>query len=162
MKLKSLNELYIHELKDLYSAEKQLVEALPKMANAASSPDLKRAFEHHLEETKIHLERVHELLRQLNENPGNLVCKGMEGLIEEGSEVIKEGERPVKDAAMIAAAQRVEHYEMAGYGAARTHAHLLGHDDAAHILQQTLDEEGEANKKLTKLAESGINKKPQP
>ena len=162
MKLNSLEDLFIHELKDLYSAEKQLTEALPKMVEAANTPALQDAFNAHLKETETHLERVHQILQKLNVNPGNAKCDAMEGLIEEGEEIINmKADADVKDAALIGAAQRVEHYEMAGYGTARTFALRLGHIDAADLLQQTLDEEGEANMKLTSLAENGINEKAQ-
>jgi len=154
----SLKKLYIDELRDLYSAETQLVKALPKMAKKASSPELKQAFEDHLEETKGHVNRLEEIFEELEEKPTGKTCKGMKGLIEEGEEVIdKNGDEAVLDAALIGAAQRVEHYEMAGYGTARTFATHLGEDNAADLLQETLDEEGEADKKLTEIAEEGIN-----
>lgn len=154
--MKNLQELFIHELKDLYSAEKQLIEALPKMAQAASTPDLKRGFEAHLEQTKTHAQRIEQIFDEFGRKPGGVKCKGMEGLIKEGQEVIKEDADPaVKDAALIAAAQRVEHYEMAGYGTARTFAKHLGNNTAAQLLQQTLDEEGATDKQLTMLAENG-------
>ena len=156
MQLNSLQDLFVHELKDLYSAEKQIVEALPNMVQAASSSELQEAFSHHLELTKTHLERVHEILRELDINPGNAKCEAMEGLLKEGEEIINtKAKADVKAAALITAAQRVEHYEMAGYGALRTYAEHLGYKDAAKLLQTTLDEEGEADKKLTKLAEGG-------
>jgi ferritin-like metal-binding protein YciE len=162
MNLNSLHDLYIHELKDLYSAEKQLVEALPKMAQAASSTQLRKAFENHLEQTKKHQDTVHKILNQLEINPGSTKCAAMEGLIEEGSDIIKEkADAAVKDAALITSAQRVEHYEMAGYGAARNYAMQLDYMDAAEMLQKILDQEGEANKLLTNLAEEGINQKAQ-
>jgi ferritin-like metal-binding protein YciE len=158
MKLESLRELLVDELKDLYSAENQLVKALPKMAKAAASPELKAAFEEHLEETKGQVDRLVTIFEQLEGSPKGKKCKAMEGLIEEGSEVIEaEGEDSVKDAALICAAQKVEHYEMAGYGCARTFATLLGLDEVADLLQETLDEEGNADKKLTELAETVIN-----
>lgn len=158
MKLKSLQDLFADEIKDLYSAETQIVKALPKMAKAASSSELKEAFEEHLEQTKEHVERLEEICEKLDLNPKGKKCKAMQGLIEEGVEIISEGGEPmVLDAALIAAAQRVEHYEMAGYGCARTFANQLGHEDVAAILQQTLDEEGEADKKLTQIAESEVN-----
>ena len=158
MKLESLQELLVDELKDLYSAETQLVKALPKMAKAASSPELKAAFEEHLEETKGQVDRLVTIFEQLEGSPKGKKCKAMEGLIEEGSEVIEaEGEDSVKDAALICAAQKVEHYEMAGYGCARTFATLLGLNEVADLLQETLDEEGNADKKLTELAETVIN-----
>jgi ferritin-like metal-binding protein YciE len=158
MKMKTLQDLFADEIKDLYSAETQIVKALPKMAKAASSSELKEAFEEHLEQTKGHVERLEEICEKLDLNPKGKKCKGMQGLLEEGSEIISEGGDPmVLDAALIAAAQRVEHYEMAGYGCARTFASILGHEDASSILQETLDEEGEADKKLTQIAESEIN-----
>lgn len=158
MKLRSLQELYVEELKDLYSAESQLLTALPKMAKAASAPQLNKAFKDHLKETEGQVRRLETIFEKLGTSPKGKKCKAMEGLIEEGKETISEdGDPSIKDAALIAAAQRVEHYEMAGYGCARTYARLLGHDDAADLLQETLDEEGSADKKLTKLAETVIN-----
>lgn len=155
--MNSLQSLFVHELKDLYSAEKQILEALPKMARAASSPDLKKAFEHHLEQSRTHVDRLTSVLQDMGENPGNKKCTGMEGLIEEGSEIIKgNGDSATKDAALIAAAQKVEHYEIAGYGTLQTYAKMLGHTQAASTLQKTLNEEGETDKKLTKLAEGGM------
>lgn len=157
MNLDSLHDVYVHELKDLYSAEKQITEALPKMVQAASDQSLKDAFAHHLDQTQTHLQRVRQILDDLDENPGNVKCDGMEGLLKEGQHIIKtSGARVAKDAALIAAAQRVEHYEIAAYGAARAHAKMLGYAEAASTLQQTLDEEGAADKKLTKLAEGGL------
>jgi ferritin-like metal-binding protein YciE len=158
MSMDSLKKLYIDELKDLYSAETQLVKALPKMAKKATAPELKKAFQDHLEETKGHVERLEEIFEELEEKPTGKTCKGMKGLIEEGQEVIDEdGDEAVLDAALIGAAQRVEHYEIAGYGVARTFATHLGEDDAADLLQETLDEEGEADKLLTQIAEEDIN-----
>jgi ferritin-like metal-binding protein YciE len=158
MAMKTLQDLFVHELKDLYSAEKQLTEALPKMAKAAHAPELKNAFTMHLEETQKQLERVHGLLQELGENPGRKKCTAMEGLIEEGAHVIKEKAAPaVKDAALIAAAQRVEHYEISGYGTARAFAETLGHKQAAKILDQILDEESATNEKLNTLATGQIN-----
>ncbi len=158
MSMDSLKKLYIDELKDLYSAETQLVKALPKMAKKASAPELKQAFQDHLDETKVHVERLEEIFGELEEKPTGKTCKGMKGLIEEGEEVIdEEGDEAVLDAALIGAAQRVEHYEIAGYGVVRTFATILGEDDAADLLQETLDEEGEADKKLTQIAEEDIN-----
>jgi ferritin-like metal-binding protein YciE len=158
MALDSLHDLYVNELKDLYNAENQLVKALPKMAKAASNPDLKAAIEEHLEVTRKQVERLERVFEGLGVSPKGKKCKAMEGLIEEGKEVMEEdGEEAVIDAALIAAAQRVEHYEMAGYGCVRTFARLLGYEEAARLLQETLDEEGEADKKLTELAETGIN-----
>jgi len=158
MKLKSLSALFHHELKDLYSAEKQLVEALPKMAEAATNEQLKAGFEEHLEQTKGHVERLETIAKDLDIALGGHKCAAMEGLIEEGSELLEEEAEPaVLDAALIGAAQRVEHYEMAGYGTARTLAEVLGYDEAVDLLQQTLDEERETDEKLTELAESSVN-----
>jgi ferritin-like metal-binding protein YciE len=158
MKLRSLQDLYLQELKDLYSAESQLLSALPKMAKAASAPQLSKAFKDHLTETEGQVRRLETIFEKLGTSPKGKKCKAMEGLIEEGNETISEDADPaIKDAALIAAAQRVEHYEMAGYGCVRTYARLLGHDDAAEMLQETLDEEASADKKLTKLAETVIN-----
>ena len=150
--------MLVHELKDLHSAESQLVKALPKMAKAASHPQLKKAFEDHLAETKIHLERLDTIFGGLDYAASGHHCNGMEGLLEEGKDMISEdAPDDVKDAGLIAAAQRVEHYEMAGYGCARTFARLLGMNEVADTLQKTMDEEGAADKKLTKLAETTIN-----
>jgi ferritin-like metal-binding protein YciE len=158
MALNSLHDLYVNELKDLYSAENQLLKALPKMAKAATAPELRSAIEEHLEVTKGQVERLETIFKDLDESPKGKKCKAMEGLVEEGKEVMEEDAQPaVRDAALIAAAQRVEHYEMAGYGCVRTFANLLGYTEAAELLQETLDEEGEADKKLTELAESIIN-----
>ncbi|MES2466404.1 MAG: ferritin-like domain-containing protein [Verrucomicrobiota bacterium] len=158
MKLATLKDLYIHELKDLYSAEKQLLKALPNMAKAATAPDLRAGFEAHLEETKVHVTRLEEVLAALGSGTRGPKCKGMEGLIEEGSSMIEEEADPeVRDAGLIAAAQKVEHYEIAGYGCVRTYAELLGDTEAAKILQTTLDEEGATDKKLTHLAETVFN-----
>jgi ferritin-like metal-binding protein YciE len=152
-KTSTLEDLYVDELRDLYSAENQLVKALPKMAKAANSEDLKAGFEEHLKQTEGHVERLEKIFDELDKSPKGKKCKAMEGLVEEGSEVIEEEMTPeVKDAALIAAGQRVEHYEMAGYGTVRTYAELLGYSEAAELLQSTLDEEGDTNKKLTKLA----------
>ena len=156
--MKSLQDLFVHELKDLYSAEKQLTEAIPKMAEAATAPELRDAFAAHLKETEMQLERVHDLLQQFDANPGSTKCDAMEGLIEEGSHVIKsKAPGQIKDAALIAAAQRVEHYEMSGYGTARAFAKALGHNDAAKVLDAILDEESGRNEKLNKLAMQKIN-----
>jgi ferritin-like metal-binding protein YciE len=158
MKLETLDDLYVHELRDLYSAENQLVKALPKMAKAASNPQLQEAFEEHLEQTRGHVERLEKIFDELDVSPRGKKCAGMEGLIDEGKEMLEEDASPeVLDAALIAAAQRVEHYEIAGYGTARTYARMLGHDRAAKLLQETLDEEGETDKKLTELAENIVN-----
>jgi ferritin-like metal-binding protein YciE len=153
MKLESLRDLFVDELKDLYSAEHQLLKALPKMAKAATATDLKRAFESHLKETKGQVERLEQVFASLEVSPRGKKCKAMEGLVEEGAELMKEDADPdVMDAGLIAAAQRVEHYEMAGYGCVRTYAQLLGETKAATLLQKTLDEEGAADKKLTQIA----------
>jgi ferritin-like metal-binding protein YciE len=158
MSLDSLHNLYVDELKDLYSAENQLLKALPRMAKAASAPQLKAAFLEHLEVTKGQVARLEKIFESLGGSPKGKKCKAMEGLVEEGKEIIEEkGVPAVVDAALIAAAQRVEHYEMAGYGCVRTFAKLLGYEPAVKLLQATLDEEGEADKKLTKLAETVIN-----
>ena len=156
-RLNNLEDLFVHELHDLYSAEQQIIAALPKMANAASSPDLRQAFEQHLRQTRNHVARLDEIFASLNVSGNGHKCRGMQGLIEEGEQVMKmDGDASVKDAALIASAQRVEHYEIAGYGTARTFAEQLNHDDVADLLQETLDEEGDTNKKLTKLAEGGF------
>jgi ferritin-like metal-binding protein YciE len=158
MELDTLKDLYVEELKDLYSAEKQLVKALPKMAKAAKSPKLQAAFKTHLRQTAEHAARLEKICSELGVSPRGKKCVGMEGLIEEGSELIKEEPDPdVLDAGLISAAQHVEHYEMAGYGTVRTYARQLGFDDQADLLQQTLNEEGETDHLLTALAESGIN-----
>ncbi|MFL5339122.1 MAG: ferritin-like domain-containing protein [Gemmataceae bacterium] len=158
MKMKSLQDLYIDCLRDLHSAEAQLVKALPKMAKAASSPDLQQAFTDHLEETRGHVERLDQIFKKLGKRGTGKKCAAMEGLIEEGKELLEvEAEPDVLDAGLIGAAQKVEHYEMAAYGTARTWARQLGDHEAADLLQQTLDEEGAADKKLTELAESGVN-----
>jgi ferritin-like metal-binding protein YciE len=158
MELDTLKDLYIEEIKDLYSAEKQLVKALPKMAKAANTPELQKAFRTHLKQTAQHAARLEQICQELDVSPRGKKCVGMEGLIEEGSELIKEGPDPdVLDAGLIAAAQHVEHYEIAGYGTVRTYARQLGLDNHASLLQQTLDEEGATDQLLTELAESGIN-----
>lgn len=158
MAIETLRDLFVQEIKDLYSAENQLLKALPKMAKAATSPELKEAFEDHLAETEIHVSRLEKVCETLNFSPKGKKCAAMEGLIEEGSEIVSmKGNPAVKDAALIAAAQRVEHYEMAGYGCVRTFANQLGYNAEAEILQETLDEEGNTDKRLTELAESMIN-----
>jgi ferritin-like metal-binding protein YciE len=158
VKLDSLQKLYVEELKDLYSAENQILKALPKMAKAATSPELQSAFKQHLEETKGQVQRLEQIFEALGKSPKGKTCKAMEGLVEEGAELMGEDADPeVLDAGLIAAAQRVEHYEIAGYGTVRTYAQLLGHQEAADLLQQTLDEEGLTDKKLTQLAETLIN-----
>jgi ferritin-like metal-binding protein YciE len=149
---KTLKELYIDELKDLYSAENQLVKALPKMAKAATSPELRAGFEEHLEQTKGHVQRLETIFNELGESPKGKKCKGMEGLIEEGSEAIGEYEVEVLDAALIGAAQRVEHYEMAGYGTVSAFAKELGESEHVSLLNKTLEEEKETDEKLTELS----------
>ena len=153
MSVKTMDELLLDELKDLYSAEKQITKALPKMAKAAVSPDLKKAFETHLEETQGHIERLDKIFETLGKSPRGKVCHGMEGLLEEGSEVMEEAEKGgVRDAALISAAQRVEHYEMAGYGSVREYASLLGQKQIASLLDETLEEEKATDEKLTGIA----------
>src|SRR5689334_16437635 len=156
MELKTLDDVLETELKDLYSAEKQLVEALPDIAQAASSKDLTQAINEHLEETRGHVKRLEEVFEAIGIQPESEHCDGMEGLISEGSEVA-EGDGDARDAALIGAAQRVEHYEIAAYGTARTLARQLGHTDAAKLLGETLDEESAADEKLTKIAEKSVN-----
>jgi ferritin-like metal-binding protein YciE len=159
VQLNSLKDLFVEQLRDLYSAETQLVEALPKMASAASHDELPQAFEHHLDETRGHVDRLREIFGQLGTTPGSETCEAMKGLIAEGEEVVKaQGDSAVKDAALIAAAQRVEHYEIAGYGTVRTFADDLDLGDARDLLDQTLDEESSADKLLTKLATGGMLK----
>jgi ferritin-like metal-binding protein YciE len=155
MKLESLEDLFLDELKDLYNAETQLTKALPKMAKAAASDELRTAFENHLTETEKQIERLEQIFEELGASPKGKKCKAMVGLIEEGKEMIDtDGEDAVKDAALIAAAQKVEHYEIAGYGTVRTYARLLGKDDAANLLQETLDEEAATDEKLTEIAQN--------
>jgi ferritin-like metal-binding protein YciE len=150
----TLKDLYVDELKDLYDAEHQIIKALPKMIEAASSEELQSALTEHLEITRTQAERIEQIFESMGEKAKAKKCKGMEGVIKEGSEVIEENDdEQVRDAGIIAAAQRVEHYEMAGYGTARTYATLLGEDEAAELLEQTLNEEKEADEKLSQLAE---------
>jgi ferritin-like metal-binding protein YciE len=158
MKLESLRELYVQELKDLYSAENQILKALPKMIDAATAPALKAGFAEHLDQTKGHVARLEQIFENLGEGPRGKHCRGMEGVISEGEELIKQ--RPsasVLDAGLISAAQHVEHYEIAGYGTCRTYAELLKDDKARDLLQQTLMEEEQTDKKLTQLAQKEIN-----
>ena len=158
MALESLQELYVEQLKDLHSAEEQIIEALPKMIEKASHAELRQAFEAHLRQTREQLRRLDQIGQRAGQKLTGHKCKGMAGLLEEGEETLKErADSDVLDAALIAAAQRVEHYEMAGYGCARTYAHLLGLDDDLKLLQQTLDEEGDTDHLLTDLAERVIN-----
>ena len=159
MQLQNLHDLFVEQLQDLYSAEQQLVEALPKMANASSHEELRDAFEHHLEETSGHVRRLEEIFSQIGGSPAGEKCKGMEGLIKEGQEVLEmQGDPNVIDAALIAAAQRVEHYEIAGYGTVKTLAGHLDLGDAKSLLDDTLDEESKADKLLTKIATGGMFK----
>ncbi len=158
MDLDSLRELFVDGLKDLYSGEKQILQVLPKMAKKASNPELKKIFEEHLEVTRRQVERLDMIFEELGKSPRGKKCKGMEGLLEEGKEIMMEDMEPeILDASLIAAAQRVEHYEIAGYGTMRTYAQLLGDSQAVKLLQQTLDEEDETDKRLTELAEKNIN-----
>ena len=157
-KMATLEDLYTDLLKDLYSAEKQLVKALPKMAKNAQAPDLQKAFQEHLRQTEGQVERIERIFTEMGGSPRGKKCVGMEGLIEEGNELLQEEAEPdVLDAGLIAAAQKVEHYEIAGYGTARAWAQRLGYEKAARMLQETLDEESMANEKLNKIAESHVN-----
>lgn len=159
MEKSSLQDLYLDELRDLYNAETQLVKALPKMAKAASNDQLREAFQEHLRETTEHVSRLEQIFEKLGEKATGKKCLGMEGLVKEGSETMKEDyPEEVKDAAIIGAAQRVEHYEMAGYGTVRAFAELLGETEHVTLLEQTLEEEKQADEKLTQLAEE-INPK---
>jgi ferritin-like metal-binding protein YciE len=168
MKFDSLHDLFIEELKDLYDAEKQMVRALPRMADAALSSDLKQAFQKHLEQTQDHIERLEKIASQLNTDLSGKRCVAMAGIIQEGEEMMRsDGRSAVTDAALIAAAQRMEHYEMAVYGTVRTYARELDYGDVDSLLQKTLDEEGDTDEKLIKLAtggllSEGINEKAQP
>jgi ferritin-like metal-binding protein YciE len=156
----SLNDLFVNQIEDLYDAENRLTNALPKMAEAAHSTQLKRAFESHLTETQGHVARLEQIFREISVDPKRETCQAMKGLIAEGEEMIKAtGDSDVKDAALIAAAQRVEHYEMSGYGSARAFARRLGLTQAASLLQQTLEEEKAADEKLNTIAESSVNQK---
>jgi ferritin-like metal-binding protein YciE len=158
MSLDSLEKLFIEELKDIYNAEKQLTRALPRMAKAAESQELSQAFTNHLRETEGQIQRLERVFKEVGQAVRGKKCKGMEGLIEEGKEMMEEdGEPEVKDAALIASAQKVEHYEIAAYGCLRAYAELLGYSEAAQLLQQNLQEEEAADKKLNQLAEGGIN-----
>jgi ferritin-like metal-binding protein YciE len=155
MELETLQELFVDELKDLYSAENQITKALPKMAKTATSEELKKGFLEHLEQTKGHISRLESIFGDLDESPKGKKCKGMEGLLTEGSELMKEDAEPeVMDAGMISAAQRVEHYEIAAYGTVRTYAELLGLKKAVKLLQETLDEEKATDQKLSGLAQA--------
>lgn len=158
MKIESLHDALVHELQDLHSAETQLVKALPKMVKNSSHEDLSAAFQAHLEETKEHVDRLEEALKALGATTGREKCKGMEGLIAEAGKILEEdAPESVRDALIISAAQKVEHYEIAGYGTARTFAEILGEEDVVALLDETLDEESAADEKLTEIAESAVN-----
>jgi ferritin-like metal-binding protein YciE len=155
--MESLHDVFVHELRDLYSAERQLIKALPKLAKNAGSPELADAFTNHLHETEVHVSRLEEILQTLGVKAGGVKCKGMEGLLEEGAEVIEmDGAPGPLDAAMIGAAQRVEHYEIAAYGTALSHAKAQGHTEAARLLEETLKEERNADEILTEIARKGM------
>ena len=158
MAVQSLEDMFLEELKDVYNAENQILKALPRMAKKASATELRRAFEQHLKQTEVQVQRLERVFATLDEKPKGKSCKGMQGIIEEGKEVMSEDiEDDVLDAALIAAAQKVEHYEMATYGTLRAWAETLGNQQAAKLLQQTLDEEEATDKKLTQLAEQLVN-----
>jgi ferritin-like metal-binding protein YciE len=157
-KLSTLDELFLDEIQDLYDAEKQLTKALPKMAKAASSDELRQAFEDHLDQTRGHVERLERVFDALGEKTKGKKCEAMAGMVKEGEEIASNTEQTaVRDAGLIAGAQKVEHYEIAGYGSARTHAQLLGHDRIVSLLEQTLGEEKEADAKLNELAQTTVN-----
>lgn len=159
-KMKNLQDLFEDSLKDLYDAERQVVKALPKMVESASSQELKQSFKDHLQATERQVARIEEIFQKMDMPKRGKHCKGMEGLIEEGKEMMEESMEPqVLDAALIAAAQKIEHYEITGYGTARAFAQALGHSDVARILDMTAEEEGQTDKKLTALAEANINRK---
>lgn len=158
MKLKSLHDLYIHEIKDLYNGESEIMKALPKMVKAANAPELRNALEEHLQISRRQLDRLDGIFRRLDESPKGVTCKGIKGIIDEGEDMMdRDAPEMVSDAALIAAVQRLKHYEIAAYGTARTYAQRLGYDEDARLLQDTLNEEGDADKKLTGIAESRIN-----
>jgi len=153
MKLSTLNDLYVEELQDLYSVENQILKALPNMVKAAHSPELKSGFESHLRQTQEHVSRLEQIFGKLGKSPRGKFCKGMEGILAEGKDLLKENADPdVLDAGLITAAQHVEHYEIAGYGTVRTYAKLLGDNEAMALLQKTLDEEEQTDRKLTQLS----------
>lgn len=153
MKLENLQQLYVKELRDLYDAENQITEALPKLIKAASNPELKSALQEHLDVTGTQIQRLEQIFQTLSEKPSGETCKGMKGVIKEGDEIVSSGGDPsTVDAGIISAAQRVEHYEMAGYGTVRTYAKLLGQEEHSRLLQETLDEEEEADETLTEIA----------
>ena len=158
MKIENMDDLFLAEIEDLYDCEKRLTKALPKMAKAATAPELKKAFESHLQETLGHVDRLEKVFSEIGKKPKAVPCEAIKGLIEEGEEMIENTDAsPVRDAGIIAAANRVEHYEIAAYGSARTFAQTLGLDGAASLLEQTLEEEKKADKKLTQIAESMVN-----
>jgi ferritin-like metal-binding protein YciE len=158
MKVNSLRELFIDEIKDIYDAEQQIVKALPKMVKAASAPDLQQAFQHHLEETNGHVQRLEEILSGLGEDAKAKKCDGARGILKEGEDAVDmDGDPSTRDAALIAAAQRVEHYEMAVYGSLKSWASQIGDQRAANLLEETLNEEKAADQKLTQIAERGVN-----
>lgn len=160
--VKNMEDLFLEEIRDLYDAEKQIVKALPKMAKACTSEELRNAFNEHLEQTRGHVDRLDRIFTALGAKSGGVKCTALEGLVKEGEEIISiTDEGMVRDAGLIAAAQRVEHYEMAGYGSARTFAQHLGRNEAVQLLQQTLDEEKEADERLTEIAESMVNERAQ-
>jgi ferritin-like metal-binding protein YciE len=157
-KLNSMEDLFFHEIEDLYDAEQRLVEALPAMAEAATCPKLKEAINKHRGQTEQHVQRLVNIFHQFGKEPEGTTCRGMRGLIAEGDGIVSlEGDRDVKDAALIGAAQRVEHYEIAAYGTARTFAQRLGYQQAVTLLQTTLDEETATDKELTAIAEESVN-----
>lgn len=159
-KVSSLHDLLLHELGDLLDAEKQLLKALPTLAKAATDPDLKKGFVAHTAETEGQVKRLERAFKSLGAKPKKIPCAAMKGLIKEGAEVLKtKMPKPVKDAALIGAAQRVEHYEMAAYGTARAHAEVMGHQEVVQLLQATLDEESATNEKLTTIATGSVNRK---
>ena len=158
MKMESLRDIYVEEIKDLWSAEKQILQALPRMIKAATHPKLKKAFAKHEKQTRVHVTRLERICKELGESPRGKKCVGMEGLLQEGKDLMKEKPEPdVLDAGLISAAQHVEHYEMAGYGTCRTWARELGYANQSHLLQTTLDEEQKTDIDLTALAESSVN-----
>jgi ferritin-like metal-binding protein YciE len=158
MALNSLKDLYVEQLQDLYDAEQQILKALPKLAKAANAPELQQAFQEHEKQTRMQAQRLEQIFQEHGMPAKAKTCKAMRGLLDEGEETMKMKADPeVLDAALIAAAQRVEHYEIAGYGTARTYAQQLGNTRGAQLLQQTLDEEGMTDKKLTQLAERKVN-----
>jgi ferritin-like metal-binding protein YciE len=159
MKIESMEDLFVEQIEDLYDAEQRLVKALPKMAEASTSPELRQAFESHLGETKGHVTRLEQVFQALRKKPKSQTCDAMKGLIEEGEEMVSNTEQsPVRDAGLIAAANRVEHYEIAAYGTVRAFAKALGVNEAVGLLDATLTEEKKADQKLTKLAETSVNR----